>query len=199
VSSFPAQIRKAGDSSLPPIKRLHGLRESTLHFSPYGFRATWHHLVVSAAIPQCLDDDPDSLSRAATELAHARELWHTAARSFAARRRTQKSHGRRTPMTSEWWFSSNGRLAYCPDPEVHPCEPLPVVVVHLIAAYRAGADEDADCLVCGRARPAAGPCADCGVDAAGPGTRFPREVEVQRAQRWWLIWQRAMSPTEVQV
>jgi hypothetical protein len=96
------------------------LRESVLHFAPYGFRATWHHLVVSAALPVRLEDDPGSLLRAVDELEAARRLWLAEAQTFKARRRQEKAAGRRQPRRDEGWHVSPARLAFCPDPEVHP-------------------------------------------------------------------------------
>ncbi|MEU4576845.1 hypothetical protein [Nonomuraea sp. NPDC023979] len=41
----------------------------------YGFRATWHHLVLAARIPKEVERDPAALARAVDELAAARSLW----------------------------------------------------------------------------------------------------------------------------
>ncbi|HET9138518.1 hypothetical protein, partial [Actinophytocola sp.] len=62
------------------------LRECVLCFGPYGFRATWHHLVVNAGIPRRLEDDPESLVRAVAELAEARPFVAGVLRGGARRR-----------------------------------------------------------------------------------------------------------------
>jgi hypothetical protein len=61
-----------------------------LHFAPYGFRATWHHLVVSAGLPVWLHDDSDSLVRAVDELEQARGVWMVEAADYETRRRREK-------------------------------------------------------------------------------------------------------------
>ncbi|XVU20718.1 hypothetical protein ACQPZJ_25960 [Actinoplanes sp. CA-054009] len=110
MSSFPAQAARVRDRSLPPHRRMLALRECVLHFAPYGFRATWHHLLVSARVPVWLDDDPDALVRAVDELEEARNLWRASA-------------GRVPPRS---W------PAEAPSPEAHSTERLIEVVAHLI-------------------------------------------------------------------
>jgi hypothetical protein len=189
VSSFPAQALRVRDAGLPPRRRLLALRECVLHFAPYGFRATWHHLVTSAGVPRRLADDPASLLRAIDELEEARGLWLAHSRAFARRRRREKATGRRNPRRGERWLSWRGQLAFCPDPELHPVERLAVVVRRLITAYDAGTVSLATCPVCGAARPSP-PCARCGADTRSPSdVRAP--VQPQTSYRWQQIWHRA--------
>lgn len=68
----------------------------TLRFAPYGFRATFHHLVDSARISRRLQDDPQALERAVAELEEGRQVWVEHSRAYAARRRHEKTAGRRT-------------------------------------------------------------------------------------------------------
>ncbi|SNY45602.1 hypothetical protein SAMN05421748_107258 [Paractinoplanes atraurantiacus] len=106
------------------------LRECVLHFTPYGFRATWHHLLVSAGVPVWLEDDPDSLLRALDELEEARNLWLAETRAFAARRRTEKAAGHRAPRAADSWRTS--WMTHSPAPEAHSNKRLIEVVAHLI-------------------------------------------------------------------
>ncbi|MEU4218416.1 hypothetical protein [Actinoplanes sp. NPDC026623] len=57
MTSFPAQAQRVRDRGLPLRDRLLALRECVVHFGPYGFRATWHHLMVGAGVPRRLEDD----------------------------------------------------------------------------------------------------------------------------------------------
>ncbi|MEV6344782.1 hypothetical protein [Actinoplanes sp. NPDC051851] len=190
MSSFPAQAAHVRNTGLPPRRRLLALRECVLHFAPYGFRATWHHLVLHAGIPVCLEADPASLTRALDELEDARRLWLTEARAFALRRRREKAAGRRTPGREESWHVSPGWLAWCPDPERHPAEPLPVVVDRLITAYRSGESPAGRCPACGTVRPPRD-CPQCGVTSWDPvGTRLP--ASRRTGLPWSLIWHRAI-------
>ena len=158
VTSFPAAARRARDSGLSPPERLHALRECVLRFCPYGFRATWHHLVSSARIPQRPEDDLASIDRAVTELEEAREplLAHRAA--YAERRRVEKARGRRVP--DEPLPRLGGEIvAYCPDPERHPRERLVVVVRRVIETPPV----DHLCPACGQERAVTEICPACGV------------------------------------
>ena len=162
MSSFPAQAARVRDPGLPLPRRLLALRECVLRFAPYGFRATWHHLVVSAGLPVYLEVDPDSLIRAVDELEQARALWRAETNAFAARRRREKAEGRRQPRRHEGWHARPGLLAVCPDPEAHPRGPLATEVERLITARRAGAD------------------------------RVPFPATTGESVPWRLIWQRAV-------
>jgi hypothetical protein len=152
MSSFPAQAKRVRDRDLPLGRRVWALRECVLLFAPYGYRATWHHLVVHTAIPQRLERDTKSLVRAVGELQAARRLVLPRAEDYTAQRRRAKAAGQRRPTRQElwaWWTS----LAPCPDPEVHPDGPLVNVVSRIIDAYLAGSSGEHSCLVCGTARP----------------------------------------------
>ncbi len=189
MSSFPAQARRVRDIELPLRRRLLALRECVLHFAPYGFRATWDHLVVNAGLPQQLELDPDSLLRAIDELEEARHLWLAHSQEFTSRRRLEKAGGQRQPRQSERWLSWHGQLAFCPDPQVHPDERLATVVQRLITTYGSEATRPSECAACGRSRPSP-PCPHCGAD-----TRSPSDVRASTrpdtTYRWQQIWRRA--------
>lgn len=207
MSSFPEQARRVRDAGRPPLKRLHALRECVLHCMPYGFHATWHHLVVTARIPRDLDTDPGSLTRAVDELEPAREAIRAHSERFAERRRREKAAGRRVPARPEPWNSWGwSRIAFCPDPTVHPTEPLAVVVRRVLEAHDAGADPAENCPACGTAREAAAAlppgvaaapfvplrggrvraCPVCGVHPGG--VRLRHDAAAQ--ERWKAIWRR---------
>jgi hypothetical protein len=188
VTSFPAQARRVRDTDLSLHRRLLALRECTLHFAPYGFRATWHHLILNAGIPQRLEQHPGSLLQAIDELDEARQLWQAQWRAFAQRRRAQKATGRRTPPTSEDWLSSRGRLAFCPDPAAHPTERLAVVLDRMITAHTSGPLPTTTCPACGHWRQIP-PCTRCGVDPRGP-TRARALTGPEADSQWRQIWQR---------
>ena len=190
MTSFPTQARRVRDSELLPQDRLLALRECVVHFAPYGFRATWHHLLLSAAIPRRLEDDPESLLRAVSELEEARCLWMAQSSAYAARRRQEKAMGRRTPHRIERWYSWAGRIGYCPDPTMHPRERLAVVVQRLIEAYSSGKDWSAACPICGHDRSEVEACAGCGVDPRGPAAVLPNDIRSRVAYQWRHIWHR---------
>ncbi|MFB9238432.1 hypothetical protein ACFFWC_23360 [Plantactinospora siamensis] len=193
MTSFPAQARRVRDDGLVPNRRLHALRECTLHCAPYGFRATWHHLVVTARIPQRLEDDPDALVRAVQELEHTRAVLLPVAYAYAARRRREKAAGSRTAATPAPWNSWGWcRVAYCPDPEHHPTAPLGQVVARVLDGWAAGVDADRQCLACGTERHRPGrACPICGVHTGGPATvRHTPSAE----ERWKRIWRREGMP-----
>ncbi|GAB7046720.1 hypothetical protein [Catenuloplanes indicus] len=192
MSSFPAQSRRARDDTLAPVRRLRALRECALHFAPYGFHATWHHLIVSARIPEHLDDDPRSLTRAIDELQAARELVLPLRAAYAETRRREKAAGHRSPRrpVPPWDTPPMIGFAHCPDPWRHPAEPLPMVVRRIITHHAAGYDPAVRCLACGTERPSPhGACRTCGV---GPFTprRDPFADDPGR-ERWKRIWRRA--------
>jgi hypothetical protein len=185
VTSFPSAARKAGDPEISVPNRLLALRESVARFCPYGFRATWHHVILNAEVPRRLADDPDSLRRAAAELVEARQIWMAHREAFAERRRREKAVGRRGPTFGDRWYSWGDRLAYCPDPAVHPRERLVVVVRRVMDAYLSGEDFSVFCPACGCMRPDDEPCPKCGVDTR---KSLLRPVPVYR---WRQIWQPA--------
>lgn len=189
MSSFPAEASRVRDARLASHDRLLALRECVLCFGPYGFRATWHHLIVSANIPRDLDDDPLSLTRAVDELAEARLVWRAQAEDYAARRRREKAAGRRDAARADHWRSWAGLIAYCPDCEKHPTGRLAVVVRRVIAAYEAGVDPLGTCRACGQPVTADAPCRNCGVDPAGPTANRP-EIRLRTSYRWRAVWQR---------
>lgn len=164
VTSFPAVARRVRDPALPLPHRLWALRECTLRFAPFGFRATWHHLLVTARIPQDLAQDPGSLVRALDDLESARAVVLPALHGYAQRRRQEKATGRRSAPPAPRWT----QLAYCPDPSKHPSGPLVQVVRTMLAA-----DPTADrCPICATARPAHKVCPECGVYCGKDRSRY---------------------------
>ncbi len=161
-----------------------------MHFGPYGFRATWHHLMVSAGVPKRLEDDPEALERAVTELEEARMLWATYRDAFAERRRQEKARGQRTPRRSERWYSWHGRIAYCPDAIQHPRGRLAVVVQRLMDNYSTGADWSVRCQACGCDRPEAEICSHCGVAPPDPVITLPSTSAQRSPHQWRQIWHR---------
>jgi hypothetical protein len=197
VSSFPAQAARVRNVSLPLRRRLFALRECVLHFAPYGFRATWHHVVLQAGVPVRLAEDPDSLPRAVGELEDARRLWLAEMQAFTLRRRQEKEAGHRRPRRDEAWHAWLQGLAFCPDPELHPTEPLATVVARLITAYSSGTVPADRCPACGNTR-VSPHCPHCGVrcwdPAAYPGNLAGDRPSVSRRTSlpWPLIWHRAV-------
>ncbi|SEF37469.1 hypothetical protein SAMN05421837_11429 [Amycolatopsis pretoriensis] len=189
MSSFPASADRVRDAGLASRDRLLALRECVLCFQPYGFRATWHHLIVSADVPRNLDDDPRSLTRAVDELEEARLVWRAQSEDYEARRRREKAAGRRDASRADNWRTWAGLVAYCPDLEKHPTERLVVVVRRVIAAYESGVDPLKTCRACGTQVTADTPCPDCGVDPAGPTANRP-EIRVRTSFRWRAVWRR---------
>ncbi|GAA2480081.1 hypothetical protein [Winogradskya humida] len=183
MTSFPSQARRVRDRELPPVRRLHALRECALHFAPYGFRATWHHLVVSARIPRRLEDDPVSLERAVDELSEGRDVMLAVRLAYEQERRLEKASGRRVPRS---WNPPDGyAIAYCPDPERHPTASLATVVRRILGA---GAGSDGRCVACGTVNSRPGwACAVCGVQPGGPRTCH---AGPDADARWARIWRR---------
>jgi hypothetical protein len=140
--------------------------------------------MVNARVPRRLADDPDSLRRAAAELVEARQIWMTHREKFADRRRREKAVGRRDPGFGDRWYSWGDRLAYCPDPAVHPHERLVVVVRRVMEAHLSGEDFSVFCPACGCARPGDVPCPQCGVDILRSSLR-------PATARWRQLWQPA--------
>ncbi|MFF4944929.1 hypothetical protein [Streptomyces rubiginosohelvolus] len=95
------------DVRLPLHRRHSALRTCLTCFAPYGLRATYHHLTLSAAIPRRLEADPDALVRAVEELHEARMLWLARAEEYAAQRRAEKRSGRRAAANPRPWWLRN--------------------------------------------------------------------------------------------
>lgn len=128
MTSFHTHRARVHDASLPPYRRHSALRTCLTRFAPYGLRATYHHLTVSARIPRCLETDPDALVRAVDELHEARELWRVRAEEYGARRRAEKREGRRQPPETAWWHRrwwGSPDAAWQHDPFLHPPLSLP--------------------------------------------------------------------------
>ncbi|MFE9456169.1 hypothetical protein [Streptomyces californicus] len=118
-------------------------------------RATYHHLTLSAAIPRRLEADPDALVRAVEELHEARVLWLARAEEYAARRRAEKSAGRRAVVNPRpWWLQSwweGPNRAWYDDPSRHPALRLPAYVLRQNAILDGA--ELPGCHACGDDRP----------------------------------------------
>ncbi|WP_328472110.1 hypothetical protein OHA21_09005 [Actinoplanes sp. NBC_00393] len=169
MTNFRAQARLVRSGGLTPRERRYALRECVYHCAPYGFTATWQHLVTSAGIPRNPAYDPDSLTRAIGELEEARELVLPRMRLHAAERRRLKAAGRRFPVAPDPWNSWGWhRIAYCPDADLRPPGTLAQVVRKVLDAHAAGIDAGAQCLVCDTERPEPHlACRVCGVAPNG--------------------------------
>jgi hypothetical protein len=172
MTSFPASARQVRDRSLAPRRRRAHLRNCLCHFAPYGFAATWNHLAAGYRIPDHIDTDSPSLIQALDELEIARTLVLPRAVAFATQRRLQKRAGMRVPATLHPWDSYGYHaIAYCPDPQKYPAEPLPAVVGRVLDACAAGIDPAGRCLVCGdEDRRPLRACRNCGVLPGGRGS-----------------------------
>ncbi|WP_157545289.1 hypothetical protein [Hamadaea tsunoensis] len=190
MTSFPAAALRVRDESLPAYNRLLQLRECALRCAPYGFRATWHHLIINARIPQRLEDDPAALMRAVDELAAARTIWQRHAAGFAAERRAAKARGQRVvPLRDRWQQHGIIGIAFCPDPLRHPRDPLPVIVGRLLDVYASGALVDGECPLCNE------PlrkkiCSDCGIQPRGRDGAMKLTGASRTHFLWREIWLR---------
>ncbi|MGW0949999.1 hypothetical protein ACWD4O_46805 [Streptomyces sp. NPDC002623] len=132
MTSFLTHRARVHDARLPLRRRHSALRTCITLFAPYGFRATYHHLTLSAAIPRRLEADPDALVRAVEELHEARVLWLARAQEYAAQRRAEKRSGRRAVANPRpWWLRSRWEgpdRAWYEDPFRHPSLRLPEYV-----------------------------------------------------------------------
>ncbi|MFG2692983.1 hypothetical protein [Kitasatospora sp. NPDC048407] len=123
MTSFRTHRARVHDDRLPVHRRHSALRTCVTEFAPYGFRATYHHLTLSARIPRRLEADPDSLLRAVEELHEARLLLRAQVEKFEERRRTEKRAGRRAvPNPQPWWLQGRGSelSIWYDDPFRHP-------------------------------------------------------------------------------
>ncbi|MEV0097012.1 hypothetical protein [Streptomyces sp. NPDC050738] len=197
MSSFTTHRLRVYDEALPPYRRLSNLRTCLERFAPYGFRATYHHLVRSAGIPGRLADDPAALVRAVEELHAARELWLPDTRLYAARRRREKQAGLRGAAAGDSWRRW-GQIAYCPAPELHPRDPLPVVVARVLSAP----DDGPLCRACGLGPPGMlwnsgygtyELCTGCGVQRSKRiEPPSDRSSAIEQGARWKAVWAREL-------
>ncbi|MCX5398376.1 hypothetical protein [Streptomyces sp. NBC_00102] len=132
MTSFLTHRARVHDARLLPHRRHSALRSCLTVFAPYGLRATYHHLTLSAAIPRRLEADPDALVRAVEELHEARVLWLARADEYATRRRAEKRAGRRAaPDPRPWWLRTgwdDPDHVWHQDPFRHPSLRLPAYV-----------------------------------------------------------------------
>ncbi|MGQ4485951.1 hypothetical protein LRE75_04920 [Streptomyces sp. 372A] len=155
MTSFLTHRAHVHDAGHPVHRRHNALRTCLTVFAPYGLRATYHHLTLSAAIPRRLEADPDSLVRAVEELHEARVLWLARTEEYAAWRRAEKRAGRRAVASPRpWWlrsWSESPNRGWYEDPFRHPPLRLPAYVRRQNALLD-GADLPG-CPACGDERP----------------------------------------------
>ncbi|MEV6397748.1 hypothetical protein AB0M39_23755 [Streptomyces sp. NPDC051907] len=85
-----------------PVARRHtALRCAVGHYRPLGFNATWAYLAATACPAPDLRRDPAALLRALETLEASRAVQLYEREEFAARRRTEKAAGRRTPCAAD--------------------------------------------------------------------------------------------------
>ncbi|MFH8729006.1 hypothetical protein [Streptomyces termitum] len=202
MSSFLTHRARVHDTRLPPHRRHSALRTCLTVFAPYGLRATYHHLTLSARIPRHLEADPDAPGRAVEELHEARVLWLARAEEYAVQRRAQKRAGRRAaPGPRPWWLRrgwESPARAWFEDPFRHPPLRLPVYVRRQNALLDGA--EPPGCPACGdEGPPVPIPtghgrtelCRGCAwVLAPCPCGRWHRPVP-EAPSHWHGIWRRA--------
>ncbi|MFI9187613.1 hypothetical protein ACIGXG_36040 [Streptomyces goshikiensis] len=202
MTSFLTHRARVHDARLTLRRRHSALRTCITLFAPYGLRATYHHLTLSAAIPRRLEADPDALVRAVEELYEARVLWLARAEEYAAQRRAEKRAGRRAAVSPRpWWLRSwweGPNRAWYEDPVRHPSLRLPEYVRRQNAILD-GVDLPG-CPACGDERPLVSNstghgwvevCRGCAwVLAPCPCGQRHRFVP-QTPFSWKAIWQRA--------
>ncbi|MGA5816807.1 hypothetical protein ACPC54_02915 [Kitasatospora sp. NPDC094028] len=176
MTSFRTHRTRVHDTALPLHRRHSALRTCLTGFAPYGLRATYHHLTVSARIPRRLEADPEALVRAVEELHEARELWLARFAEHVAQRRAEKRAGRRRPARTPWWDRPRWDApdsAWAHDPFLHPRLSLPEYVRRQNALLDGA--ELPGCPACGEEGPAV-------PVEAGPGT-----AELCRSCGWVLV------------
>ncbi|MFD3837589.1 hypothetical protein ACFWWC_15165 [Streptomyces sp. NPDC058642] len=203
MSSFNTHRRRVYDERLPARARHANLRSCLVSFAPYGFRATYHHLCFSAGIPRDPEKDPGSLLRAVEELQDARQLWLADERAYVIRRREEKARGSRQTASEGTWRGRQrgwGKIAYCPEPTIHPDEPLPVVVERVLRSSLPPDQAVAlTCRVCGNRGDTSAwhdgyhsihqLCGQCGVSLAVEQADAPDPLlAAAHSRRWKDIW-----------
>lgn len=150
MSSFTTHHRRLNDVTLPPHRRLSNLRSCIFHFAPYGFRATYFYLTISAGIPRTVQTDPESLVRAADELHAARSAWLAGIGPLLRQRRELKRSGHRDLPDASWWARFGTVLTRGPDPRRHPDMPLAAFIERQLE--RASGADLVGCPACGEVR-----------------------------------------------
>lgn len=95
--SFGTHARRTRDRDLPYRTRYGALRSAVSHYCPIGFNATWSFLSMAGNLKR----DEQALIRALDLLETSRNTWLAELDAFAARRRVEKQHHRRTPSASD--------------------------------------------------------------------------------------------------
>ncbi|MEV7600841.1 hypothetical protein AB0O91_26075 [Kitasatospora sp. NPDC089797] len=199
MTSFLTHRARVHDADLPPHRRLGALRTCLTEFAPYGLRATYHHLTVSARMPRHLAADPDSLVRAVEELHEARQLWLSRLERYRAQRRAEKRAGRREVTGPAWWDRPRAAdQVWFNDPFLHPRSSLPDYVRRQNALLDGAAPTG--CPACGEEGPVvwvptgtgrAGLCRGCArVLVPCPCVRR-HHYGPERGPNWRGIWRRA--------
>ena len=198
MASFLTHRRLVLDRTLPVRRRHAALRTCLTLYAPYGFRATYHHLTVSAAIPHNLDADPDSLSRAVDELHEARLLRMAEDARYTEQRRHEKHAGQRAPRRAgTWWHRHRQQNYFQTDPLCHPALALPEFVRRQISL--ANGEALPGCTDCGSNRPAVSRstghgfidlCCDCGAVQRSCACRQPHHLHPRERDLWPRLWRR---------
>ncbi|MGW3917428.1 hypothetical protein ACWEBX_39045 [Streptomyces sp. NPDC005070] len=132
MTSFLTHRARVHDTRLSLHRRHSALRTCITLFAPYGFRATYHHLTLSARIPRHLEADPDAPVRAVEELHAARVLWLARAEEYETQRQAEKRAGRRAVANPRpWWLRIGWEgpdRAWYENPICHPSLRLPEYV-----------------------------------------------------------------------
>ncbi|MFF2521830.1 hypothetical protein [Streptomyces liangshanensis] len=98
---FRGFARVVRDAREPLVRRHAALRCAVGCFSPLGFHATWAYVTTVASPSPDPRRDPVGLVRALEVLEAGRAVHLSRVAEFAVRRRTEKTHGRRTPRTGD--------------------------------------------------------------------------------------------------
>ncbi|MFJ4202434.1 hypothetical protein ACIP2Y_22800 [Streptomyces sviceus] len=99
--SFRTYARKVHDERLPLARRHTALRSAVGAYCPLGFHATWAYVSATACPAPDLRRDPTALLRALGTLEESRVVHLAEMDGFAARRRLEKTAGRRSPRASD--------------------------------------------------------------------------------------------------
>ncbi|CAG6398666.1 hypothetical protein NMG29_39795 [Streptomyces cocklensis] len=198
MASFLTHRQLVLDRTLPVRRRHAALRTCLTLYAPYGFRATYHHLTVSAAIPRDLDADPESLERAVNELHEARVLRMAEDARYAERRRCEKHAGQRVPRRPGTWWHRHGRQScYQLDPLCHPALALPEFIRRQISL--ANGEALPGCADCGSRRPANSRstghgfidlCRSCGAVQRSCACGRPHHLHPLERDLWPRLWRR---------
>lgn len=97
--SFAVELRKVRDQELPVQHRVRAMAHCVEMYSPIGYVATWEYLAGDNAGDRVADRS--MLLPSIERVVASRQLSKSLMLEFAARRRVEKSDGRRTPKHRE--------------------------------------------------------------------------------------------------